>query len=152
MIIKEFCKLILFLKNVDKIVYIELKFFINEFSKFVERYEIIMKQLVIKILIILEVEIIESLVNVVFILDFMVYVIVVFEIWVLEINGVFLQIVVRKEKQREVFEEVIIFLILRDNLLLIISMLFSIIQLLMIKLIRFLIEFIIIIMLMIFII
>lgn len=90
MIIKEFCKLILFLKNVDKIVYIELKFFINEFSKFVERYEIIMKYLVIKILIILEVEIIESLVNVVFILDFMVYVIVVFEIWVLEINGVFL--------------------------------------------------------------
>lgn len=90
MTIKEFCKLILFLKNVDKIVYIELKFFINEFSKFVERYEIIMKYLVIKILIILEVEIIESLVNVVFILDFMVYVIVVFEIWVLEINGVFL--------------------------------------------------------------
>lgn len=90
MIIKEFCKLILFLKNVDKIVYIELKFFINEFSKFVERYEIIMKYLVIKILIILEVEIMESLVNVVFILDFMVYVIVVFEIWVLEINGVFL--------------------------------------------------------------
>lgn len=90
MIIKEFCKLILFLKNVDKIVYIELKFFINEFSKFVERYEIIMKYLVIKILIILEVEIIESLLNDVFILDFMVYVIVVFEIWVLEINGVFL--------------------------------------------------------------
>lgn len=90
MIIKEFCKLILFLKNVDKIVYIELKFFINEFSKFVERYEIIMKYLVIKILIILEVEIIESLVNVVFILDFMVYVIVVFKIWVLEINVVFL--------------------------------------------------------------